>query len=497
MNARDYFYGMLPEEERPEILLLSTTAELLEQCKSKYAHDAAVNDFKNELDYSQLYDEVGRLRGALAAKGLEPGGVVGLFFRNDADFIKLFLAVTSFGAVAVPFPVQMPPQAVAGTLMKYGAAMLLHADEFSPLFAESPVKAIAASAIGEGGYMPAGDIDKDTDCAIFFTGGTTGRPKGALLTHGAIMRGAFNGTFIPVHVLRQRYYAIIPFSHIFGVVRNLLTCLYTGSVMYTCTDMKKIFADLPVAKPTILVLVPALADMLLGVVSMRGLDALGGRLKVIISGAAPVPPGLMYRYHELGICLMPGYGLTESANLVSGNAEPLKYPDSVGFTYADQEFKLVDNELWIKGANMFKEYYRDPEETAAAFEDGWFKTGDLARFDEDGRLYITGRKKNIIILGNGENVSPEELELLLYKLPIVKDCLVKEYTNDAGFAMIAAEILPNMPVMQKMGITDPAKALDAEVEKINSTLPTYMRIAKVILRDTDFERSPSMKIVRK
>ncbi len=497
-DSRAYFYGMLPENERDKIVYIPTLCGLLEQAKREYADFPAVNDYESELTYAGLYEQVGRLRGFLKAQGFKKGMKAGLFFRNDAMFIKLFLAVTTLGGVVIPFPSQMAKEPLWGSLKKFDVSFLFYADEFSALCADAPVNAVAAGSIVPGEFEPSAETEPGDDCAIFFTGGTTGRPKGALLTHGAVMRGAYNGCFINVSVINQRYYALIPFSHVFGVVRNLLTCLYTGSVMYTCTDMRKLFADLAVARPSIMVLVPALADMLLGVVSMKGIGALGGNLNTIIAGGAPVPASLIKRWHELGVQMLPGYGLTETANLVSGNGDAMEYPDSVGYPYEKEELKIKDGELLIKGENLFKCYYNDPEETAAAFdEDGWFKTGDLARIDETGRLYIVGRSKNIIILQNGENVSPEELELLLYRIPIIKDCLVKEYTNENGIVMIAAEVFPNMPAIQKMGIADARSAVEEAVEKVNETLPTYMRMTKVIVRDTDFERTPAMKIVRK
>ena len=496
-NAKEFYYGMLNEDERAKIKYLPTMCDLLTQGKEWYADSPAVNNYARELTYSALYEEVGKLRGFLNANGLKKGDKVGLFFRNDADFIKLFFAVTTAGGVVIPFPVQLPKEALMGSMMKFQVSMLFCADEFAPLCKEMPVKVFSASEITDCEFAPFAEIDKDDDCAIFFTGGTTGRPKGALLSHGAMMRGSYNGCFVPTDVIGQRYYALLPFSHIFGTVRNLLSCIHTGSVIYTCTDMKKMFADFQVAKPSIMVLVPALADMLLGVATLKGMGALGGNLKMIIAGGATVPPTLIKRWNDAGVKLLPGYGLTETANLVSGNGLIETVPESVGRPYEAEEVKIIDGEIRIKGENLFKCYYNDPEETAKAFdENGYFRTGDLGKFDDDNNLYIVGRSKNLIILANGENVSPEELELYFYRLPIVKDCLVKEYTNENGFAMIAVEILPNMPAMEKMGIADPVKALEDATEKINASLPSYMRISKVIVRDSDFKRTPAMKIVR-
>jgi len=325
------------------------------------------------------------------------------------------------------------------------------------------------------------------------TGGTTGTPKGALLSNGALMRGTQNGGYGLGKAFYHRYYAMIPFIHVFGLVRNLLTACYTGSLLYLCANMKAFMKDLPAAKPDTMVLVPALAELLYTIASAYGMGALGGNLRYIICGGAPVSPELIAKFDKLGVSVCPGYGLTETANLVSGNGDFLTHSTSVGMPYPNQELKLVDGELWIKGDNLFNCYYNDPAQTAAAFDDGWFKTGDLAKFDEDGRLYIVGRTKNLIILDNGENVSPEELEALVDEIPFVRDCLVYEDKNDFGAQVIAVEVLPH----ENTGISDVEAAFKAALVEINRKLPRYMQIDKVAIRTTDFARSGSMKIIRK
>ena len=157
---------------------------------------------------------------------------------------------------------------------------------------------------------------------------------------------------------------------------------------------------------------------------------LGDDLKTIICGAAPVAPYLVGAYHEKGIALLPGYGLTESANLVSGNPESLRLSDSVGLMFPNQEYRIEDGELWLKGRNMLDCYVGEEENDS--FEDGWFKTGDLARVDKEGYLYITGRIKEIIVLPSGENVSPAEVEAYFNALEFVQDSQVFEDQNDRG-----------------------------------------------------------------
>ena len=156
----------------------------------------------------------------------------------------------------------------------------------------------------------------------------------------------------------------------------------------------------------------------------------------------------------------------------------------------------MDGELWIKGDNIFSGYYKDPERTSEALTpDGWLRTGDLCRFDEDGFLYITGRIKNIIVLANGENVSPEALEEPFYADPCVRDAMVKEDTVE-GNQVIAVEILPLMPAFEGKPFEEVEAYMKKLVDKINATLPSTHQIRKVTVRTEDFKRTGSMKVSR-
>ena len=287
---------------------------------------------------------------------------------------------------------------------------------------------------------------------------------------------------------------MLPLTHVFGLVRNLLTSLQTGSALFLTQNNKDMFKDIAVFRPTIMVMVPALAEMCLNLSKQFKRNMLGDSLTHIICGASTVPPYLVKEYKQFNITLLPGYGLTESANLVSGNPRSDYKPASVGFPYPEQELKIVDGELWIKGDNVMDCYYNDPEENALAFsEDGFFKTGDLVRFDDEGFLYIVGRIKEIIVLPTGEKVSPFDLENKFDELDIIQDCMVylDEETNS-----LAIQVYPRMLEVMKLGLTDPEGYIRDEVKKVNNALPSFMRVSKVIIRKEDFVRTPAMKIIR-
>ena len=280
----------------------------------------------------------------------------------------------------------------------------------------------------------------------------------------------------------------------FGLIRNLMTSLYTGSTLLICDNNKNMFRDIRSFKPTVLVMVPALAEMSLSLSKQFGKNMLGDDLKTIICGAAAVAPYLIEEYDKLGIKLLQGYGLTESANLVSGNPLSVEHPDSIGYPYPNQELKIVEGELWLRGKNMMDGYVGGDENGYDA--DGWFHTGDLVRQDENGLLYITGRIKEIIVLSNGENISPAELEGHFNALPFIQDSQVFEAVTDGGRHILALEVVPRQTVLQKIKAEDPKRFILGELEKVNQSLPSFQRVTRITVRDSDFERSPSMKIVR-
>ncbi|NLF26710.1 MAG: acyl--CoA ligase [Clostridiales bacterium] len=476
----EYFWNMLVPEDRARLKRPWTIPELLDLCREDFFDLVAVNTAEGGTTYGELLESVARLRGTLDALGIPKGAHVGLLMPNSPRFIELFLAIASSGRVAVPLPAALAGEALRGAWKMLG----LEAAFYTGAPRDAELRLYDANALPSAEPVPAVEAAKDEPCAIFFTGGTTGRPKGAVLSHGAMLTGAFNGAFTKGRAFEQRYYALIPFSHVFGLIRNFLTCMLTASSIYPCEDMRNLFSDLPKARPTILVLVPALAEMFLGVASLRGLGALGGSVETIICGGAPVPPKLIKRYDAVGIRVLPGYGLTETANLVSGNGDSLEKPESVGKPYAGQELRFVDGELWLRGENLMLGYYNNPEENARAYEDMWFKTGDLGHMDADGYLYITGRLKNILVLANGEKLSPEAMEAELSGMPEIRECLVKLEERE----ILSVEALPSPGV-------SPDAVRDA-VERWNEGQPEFKKIRRVHVRDTDFPRTPSMKIAR-
>ena len=498
MTMRDSFAKYTDAETFARIVDYSCITEMWEHSVSTYAENVAIVDGRN-YTYAELEEQVRTYRAVLAERGVQAGDKVGIYMPNSVQFVKAFLAITTMGAAAVLLPPHLDAMTLLGCSMKFGLKAVVyaesHKEQLALLSEKNPTVATISADETSDGILPAVTVDPSSLCAVLFTGGTTGRSKGARLSHRAVMAGTRNGCYCLDEVFEERYLLVLPLTHVFGLIRNLLTSLYTGSTLFICKNNKDMFRDIAGFRPTVLVLVPALAEMALNLSRQFGRNMLGPDLKYIICGAAAVAPYLVTEYLKYGVRLLPGYGLTESANLVSGNPDAAIKPDSVGFIYPGMDYKIVDGELWLKGENMMDGYVGDEENSIAYSPDGYFKTGDLVRMDDEGFLYITGRIKEIIVLSTGENVSPAELESYFYAVDEVQDCMVCS-TVENGREILAVQIYPRMAMLKANGITDAEAYFKERTEEINRKLPAFEQISRVVVRETDFVRSPAMKIVR-
>ena len=380
-------------------------------------------------------------------------------------------------------------------------------------------------------------IDVNKLASIVFTSGTTGKGKGVMLSQANIGLDMTLGMY-NFDITRKTLH-VLPPHHTFGSTVNYVGHLSQGCEVYISSGIKHVSDEIREQQPTHLILVPAflevmnrkiwttarksgkegllkammkVSDLLRKVgIDVRKklfasvLSAFGGKLELIICGGAKLDEEIINTFDSLGITILNGYGITECSPLISANRNRYRKPGSVGTPILACRVK-IDNpdengegEIFVKGPNVMLGYYNNPEATAEVFDkDGFFHTGDYGKLDEEGWIYITGRKKNLIILSNGKNVYPEEIEADLQKVEGVAEVVV--YAGESRVLKdkitIVAEIFPDSDLLKDKGITDLQEYFEDQVRQLNAKMPPYKAVKRVKLRDTEFQKNTSRKITR-
>lgn len=362
--------------------------------------------------------------------------------------------------------------------------------------------------------------DKGDIAEIVFTSGTTGKSKGCMITHENLAWNAMNGKSFVFMTPQDSVMSILPINHALEIAAGIMTQFCSGVTICINDSLKYLAKNLFLYKPTGMVVVPLVMETLykniwneiekqkkVGTIKIamelalllyrcnidirrrmfsKILEQFGGNLRIMVVGGAYIAPKLIKDFEAWGITIVQGYGITECAPVISCNTDRFKKYDSVGKVVTGTEVKIVENEIWVKGPIVMRGYYKNPEATAEAFEGNWFKTGDLGYLDEDKFLYITGRKKNLIILPNGENVSPEELEQKILKISYVKEVVVSEQQGQ-----ITAELF-----LDKEAERDAEVKTQEDIRSLNKLLPNYKKIARILIREREFEKTTTRKIKR-
>lgn len=380
-------------------------------------------------------------------------------------------------------------------------------------------------------------IDPDAMCSIVFTSGTTGANKGVMLSHKnltAVVYGA--ACNIKAEAVT---FSVLPIHHTYESSCGILTSMYLGTQVCFNDSLKYLMKNMDIFQPGMALMVPLFLEtmyrniwaeserkglaaglryglwisrllMKIGIDARRILfkpviNQFGGKLKLIVCGGAPLRYEIKRGLYELGIEVLNGYGITECAPLVSVNAPTRRKNLSVGQLIPGVEVKIVEKdrfgngEIQIRGDNVMLGYYKDLKSTQASFEDGWFKTGDIGRLDKSGELFISGRKKNLIILENGKNVHPEEIEDCIMKhVPYVKEVVVYAAENkkvDTGL-QITADVYLDDNYMEDNKVEDITRLLDEDIKRVNRKLPPYKQVHNISISQTEFAKTTSKKIMR-
>ena len=502
------------------------------------------NKEMKEINYNQTWKLISSLGTYFFSKGLKGGKKIALISENVIEWAFAYYAILVGGNVCVPMDAKLSHDDLEDQLIRCDCDGIVYSGKFAG-FAESLKSNPAINTkeyfcmdnfeeyYAEGEKLIAGgddsfekvEINPDDLACICYTSGTTGKSKGVMLTH----RNIASNCSASCRVLTGRHaIAFLPLHHTLSWVSALYATYIVTEWGYLCDSLKDIQKDIVKIKPYNFTGVPLVVEtiydkvwktarkmgkeellkkglkisnflMKFGIDIRRKIfkmviDNLGGNLDMVICGGAYLDPKYEKGLYDLGIDVFNGYGLTECSPVITCN-HPAKFKfGSVGTPLDCCEIKIHEpdengvGEIYVKGKNVMVGYYKDPEATADAFDGEWFKTGDYGRIDKDGFLFMVGRKKNLICLSNGKNVSPEELEeKLMTAIPYIKEVLV--YEEDKR---IYAEFFLNVE-----DYPDTKDRIKADVNEFNKKMPLFKQIAKVRTRDDEFPKTTTLKIVRK
>jgi long-chain acyl-CoA synthetase len=445
--------------------------EMLSQSAGKYAANTAFIHGERRITYRELEQAACALGNHLRAEGLGKGDKVALMLPNVPEFAIAYFGIQKIGAVAVTLNVQSTPYELKHLLGNSDAKALITQDalarRFEEIRPELPLCRTLITTNDPGEASPFAEIVArgpfaidipalagDDPAVMIYTAGLTGKPLGAVLTHGNLLTQSLLLRTICHMDEHNTGLAIIPFFHSFGAVANMVSPLRIGAavVLMDHFTLDGIFAVIEKEKVTYIAAVPRL---FLGMVFHEGGDKYRtGSLKFCITGGAAMPPDFIPLFEQkFGIKILEGYGLTEASPVASfSRLDMPQKPGSIGVPIPNVEAKIVDEagrelprgeigELILRGENVMQGYYKDEAMTAQVIREGWLHTSDLGRMDEDGYLFLTGRKKRMIIT-SGFNVYPREVEIVLELHPAVRAARVVGKENLLRGEVVKALVVP-------------------------------------------------------
>jgi long-chain acyl-CoA synthetase len=506
-----------------------TLVDLLELSRGRFADRPALalrgRGGRVGWTYAELGRHADRFAALLGERGIGRGERVLIWAANQPWWAGAFFGCLKAGAVAVPLDARGGAEFAHRVGELTDARLLVAGPEQAKAFGDGAVPILSIEGLREleagGAETPAAvGIGQDDLAEIVFTSGTTGDPKGVMITHRNLLS---NVTSFEEHVPglpRYRLLSVLPLSHLFEQTVGLCYVLLSGaSVAYVETlQPSSIFEALQQERISAMLVVPQVLSLfyqgierevrrtgkerawrMLHRVAPRVPFALrrylfravhrrlGGSFEFFVAGGAYLDPALAARWEHMGIKVIQGYGLTECSPVVAGNYLDRRNLMSVGRPLSCNEVRIAeDEEILVRGANVTSGYWQNPAATAATFEDGWYRTGDLGYLDRDGYLYLRGRKKNLIVLANGMNVYPEDVENALLDQPAVRDAVVVGLTRGEADVDVHAVLL----------LEDGANAAEI-VRSTNRRLAAHQHIQGfTVWPEPDFPRTPTLKAKR-
>jgi len=520
--------------------------ELINHNAIKYGDKPAFTfELKNEvisISYRKFNSDVNALGTEFDFIGIK-NAKIAVIGENSYEWILTYFAAVNSGNVIVPLDRELPAESIRNLINDSGAEVFVYSETYSDIaeylqkndamikhyfnMKDFPEMINRGEMIIRSGELTVVDykVDNHALAAILYTSGTTGIAKGVMLSHKNLISNVIAGCkacfFTDVSLF------VLPLHHSFAFTGGILIMLHSGCNIVINKSLKNVSEDLKKYKPSNTLLVPLfietfykkvwdnakksgkaellkklikISNALLKIgIDIRGklfktvLTAFGGNIDVIITGGAPIDFKYIKGFRNFGIKILNGYGITECSPVVSVNRNNYYRDGSIGQVFSSCKVKIINSdenghgEIYVMGDIVMLGYYNNEQATKEAFDGEWFKTGDIGYLDDDGFLFITGRKKNIIILNNGKNVYPEELEhVILNKIPYIKETVI--YAEDN---IIIAEMF-----LDTENEPECASRLSSDISKVNQELPQYMTIGKTLIRDSEFPKTTTKKIKR-
>lgn len=539
----------------PEIVLRG--AELF---KDKVALQLKLKDGSwNRYTYRQLLISVKRVANFLKSKGYKKGDFISIIGENRPEWMIAYFAIMWIGGVAVPLDSRAKEVELTHIIKHSGVKCVISSEKYIENFVDMPLKDLVSMDEFPQIYekyseeISLADIKLNDLAVVLYTSGTTGSSKGVMLTHKNISANVHSLTQCLPLDKDDRIVSFLPIHHVYENTAGNLVPLSLGVTITYARSIKPklLFEDFREIRPTLMLTVPLfLEKILFGIYkqiqqlspvkkvlfySMKSFakvinkikSGLGSKiafksireklgldkLKYLISGGAALPRWVSKGLEELGFPILQGYGLSETAPVVTLNPPQKPKNESVGLPIPDVEIKIVYpnqegiGEIAVKGPNVMLGYFKNPEATKEVFTpDGWLLTGDLGYIDEEGYLYITGRKKSVIVTKGGKNIYPEEIENVLIQSPFIEEVLVVKRINPkTKDEEVHAIIYPNFEEFDnyfaEQGIVNPTnedikKVLQKEIDNLCKQLADYKRVRTFSIRDEEFPKTTTRKIKR-
>lgn len=556
---------MTKKIELNKVIKIKSIKEMLDlavkEAGNKNAFEYKNGDKIVKITYKQYVDDINSLGTALASLNMHNKHVA-IIGENSYKWLTVYLCMLQSTGVFVPVDRELTCLDVINVLKHSDSEVLFFSKKYAQYIPE------IKKSIPNIKYYIGLDVKKDEDNILsydllkesgkklldkkstiytdlkddennlkllVYTSGTTGNPKGVMLTEHNLISVVYYG--LQVADIGEKCLSVLPYHHTYEAVAGILVGLHKHSTICINDSLKNVLKNLQLYKPEYIYLVPAFTEVfyksiwnnaqktgkdkalkkmipLSNALRKTGIDlrkkffksiheAFGGNLNQIVCGGAPIRPEIGKFFNDIGITLLNGYGITECSPLVSVNRANFNDSSTVGVILPCCEVKIEnktadgDGEIYVKGDIVMKGYYKEPEKTAKVLKDGWFNTEDYGRINEKGQLIINGRKKNLIVLDNGKNIYPEEIENYIMGIPYVKEVLVKASKNAAGQeTALIAEVFLDKEKVEEMHIENIKETLKKDVQDSVRELPVYKHISDVKIRKNEFEKTTTSKIKR-